>query len=100
MGSAVAALGKTAESKAVRGRRICAEHASHLQRRRCEYPVSDRANAVQQFFKAAEANPAMIRVSGSTSLWLPAVPVARDEQTALRHEALLPCPTSALAHVF
>ena len=28
----------------------------------CEYPVSDRANAVRQFFDAAETNKSMIRV--------------------------------------
>ena len=29
----------------------------------CEFPVSDRPNAVAQFFKAAENNPSMIKVS-------------------------------------
>ncbi len=28
----------------------------------CEFPVSDRPNAVAQFFKAAEADPSMIKV--------------------------------------
>lgn len=29
---------------------------------RCEYPVSDRANAVRQFFEAAERDPTLIKV--------------------------------------
>ena len=29
----------------------------------CEFPVSDRPNAVAQFFKAAESKPSMIKVS-------------------------------------
>ena len=28
----------------------------------CEFPVSDRPNAVAQFFKAADADPSMIKV--------------------------------------
>lgn len=31
---------------------------------RCEYPVSDRANAVRQFFEAAERDPMLIKVQG------------------------------------
>lgn len=31
---------------------------------RCEYPVSDRGNAVRQFFNAAAKNPSMIKVPG------------------------------------
>ena len=29
----------------------------------CEFPVSDRPNAVAQYFKAAESDPSMIKVS-------------------------------------
>lgn len=36
-------------------------NASHLASRRCEYPVSDRANAVRQFFEAAAQQPGFVR---------------------------------------
>lgn len=36
----------------------------------CEYPVSDRANAVRQFFDAAETNKSMIRVKGGVGGWV------------------------------
>ena len=31
----------------------------------CEFPVSDRPNAVMQFFQAAQKDPAMIKVGGT-----------------------------------
>lgn len=35
---------------------------------RCEYPVSDRGNAVRLFFDAAEKEPSMIKVSGGAGV--------------------------------
>jgi hypothetical protein len=36
----------------------------------CEYPVSDRGNAVRQFFDAAAKEPSMIRVGVCRAPWL------------------------------
>lgn len=38
----------------------------------CEFPVSDRPNAVAQFFKAAEADPTMIKANFTIVMQNPA----------------------------